>query len=102
MAGNRAGKGNPASKRMGNDKLKARRVSSWVRGQQRKEQNRRENAAAAARNRELREQGLPTPWEARKLARKARRDRMRAEGLLPPIGMTRQQWEQKNKLKGKV
>lgn len=99
MAGNRSGKGNPATHRMGNASLKARRARSWARAQVKKAKNRAENEQRAVNNRALREQGLPTPHEAKKAARKAKRDAMRAAGLLPPIGTPRKIWEQQKKRK---
>jgi hypothetical protein len=51
-------------KRCTNERLKARRAASWARTQRRKEARRQNQAAAERRNRELRAQGLPTPWEA--------------------------------------
>lgn len=53
-------------KRCTNERLKARRAASWARGERKKEERRRAQAAAERRNRELRAQGLPTPWEAAK------------------------------------
>ncbi len=50
-------------KRCTNERLKARRAASWARGERKKEERRRAQAAAERRNRELRAQGLPTPWE---------------------------------------
>ena len=102
MAGNPANKGNPASKRIGNPKRKARREASWARSQARKRKNREENEARAARNRELRAQGLPTPVELAQKARRERRDQLRAEGKLPPIGTPRDVWEAQQKRKAKV
>lgn len=99
MAGKNAGKGNPASHRMSNASLKARRARSWARAQVKKARNRAENEAQAVVNRALREQGLPTPHEAKKAARKARRDAMRAAGQLPPIGTTRAVWAAEKKRK---
>lgn len=99
MPSNRSGKGNPASHRMSNASLKARRARSWARAQVKKARNRAENEAQAVINRELREQGLPTPHEAKKAARKARRDAMRAAGQLPPIGVPRKVWEAEKKRK---
>ena len=58
----------------------------------RKEANRQANMAAAARNRGLREQGLLTPHEEKKAKRRALRDKLRAEGKLPPIGTPRAAW----------
>lgn len=51
-------------KRCTNDKLKARRAASWARTQAKKEARRQAQTSAERRNRELRAQGLPTPWEA--------------------------------------
>jgi len=100
MAGqNSAAKGNPAHTRMGNPRVKARRQESWIRGQARKIINAKENAAQAAKNRELRAEGLLTPHEEQRAKRRAKRDAMREADLLPPIGMTRAEWL-KNKPKG--
>jgi len=63
-------------------------AASWARGATRKRINAEANAARAAANRVLREQGLPTPWEAQKAKRKAIRDAARAAGERAPIGMT--------------
>lgn len=60
-------------KRASNPKRKERRKASWQRGQRRKEGRRQAQAKREARNKELRAQGLPTPWEvakARRLDRK--------------------------------
>lgn len=43
-------KGNPASKRMQNPRLKARRAESWARGQAKKAKNRAENEARRQAN----------------------------------------------------
>ena len=99
MPGNRAGKGNPASKRMGNAKLKARRASSWNRAQVKKRKNRELNEARHKINLELRALGVPTPHEVKKELRRAKRDEMREQGLLPPIGTTRAQWIAEKKRK---
>lgn len=72
-------KGNPASHRMSNPNLKARRARSWLAGERRKEARRKAQAEREARNKELREAGKPTPWEAAKAARKARRANDRKE-----------------------
>ena len=50
-------------KRCSNERLKARRAASWTRGQAKKEERRKAQARREAHNRELRERGLPTPWE---------------------------------------
>lgn len=71
------------------------------RTEQRKEANRRANEERAAANRLLRALGLPTPFEEQKAKRKAFRDKLRAEGKLPPIGTTRAAWE-KTKRKAKA
>jgi len=63
-------------------------AASWARGQERKKRNAEANAARAAANRVLREQGLPTPHEVQKAKRKAIRDAAREAGTLAPIGMT--------------
>lgn len=96
---NSAAKGNPAHTRMMNTNLKTRRQKSWQRGEVRKRINAEENAARAAKNRELRAQGLLTPHEEQRAKRRAKRDAARAADLLPPIGMTRAEWL-KNKVKG--
>lgn len=54
-------------KRCMNEKLKARRTASWSRSQAKKEARREAQNEREARNRELRTQGLPTPWEATKI-----------------------------------
>ena len=66
MPDNKASKGNPASKRMMNEKLKAKRKRSWTRCQEKKAKRREEQQKREAKNRLLREQGLPTPWEETK------------------------------------
>ena len=74
MAGNTTGaKGNPASKRMGNANLKARRARSWAAGQRRKSERVKQALERAAANVARRESGEPTPWEQAKAARRARR-----------------------------
>ena len=86
MADAKSGKGNPAHTRMMNEKLKARRQRSWNKAQANKVSNRLANEAQAKHNKELREQGLPTPHEAQKAKRRAIRDALREQGLLPPVG----------------
>jgi hypothetical protein len=79
VAGNTTGtKGNPASKRMGNAALKARRASSWLRGQRRKAERAKAQKARQEKNASLRESGEPTPWEQAK-ARRAERRRLDPE-----------------------
>ena len=73
MAGNRAGKGNPASHRMSNANLKARRARSWARAQVKKARNRAANDERAAINKQCRAQGIPTPAEVRRAERRERR-----------------------------
>lgn len=71
MAGATTGtKGNPASKRMQNKNLQARREASWKRGQKRKEERKAEAARRAQKNKDLRAQGLLTPWQQAKAARR--------------------------------
>jgi aspartate/methionine/tyrosine aminotransferase len=92
MAGNNGGKGNPASHRMSNPKRKARREASWNRAQVKKRHNRELNEAQHKINLELKSLGLPTPHELKKEIRRAMRDELREQGLLPPLGTTRAQW----------
>lgn len=66
MAGQKQGLRKSLPKRCVNDKLKERRAASWKRGQERKAARRQAQKLAEARNRQLRAQGLPTPWEAAK------------------------------------
>ena len=68
------GKGNPASHRMGNDRVKVRRALSWKRGEERKEARRKAQAEREAVNRQLRREGLPTPWEQAKAKAKAKKE----------------------------
>jgi hypothetical protein len=69
--------------------------------QARKDANRRANEERAAANRRRRELGVPTPHELKRLKRRELRNRLRTEGKLPPIGMTRAAWE-KAKRKAKA
>lgn len=71
-------KGNPASHRMSNPHLKARRERCWAAGQARKAARRKTQEAAAARNKRLRADGKPTPWEVAKQERFARRHHVAA------------------------
>lgn len=93
MPQQQSSKGNPASRRMMNARLKARRQACWARGERRKEQNRADNEMRAAHNRSLRAAGELTPHEAQRLRRRKHRDDLRAAGLLPPLGMTRTEWD---------
>ncbi len=52
MANSDSAKGNPASKRMGNERRKQRRAKSWTRGQQRKDARRKAQQEREAANRE--------------------------------------------------
>ena len=70
----------------------AQNAASWARGEARKKINRAANEARAARNRLLREAGLPTPHEAQRAKRKAIRDARREAGTLAPVGTTQTQW----------
>lgn len=45
MPGSQSSKGNPATKRMGNPRRKARRAECWARGEARKQRRREENEA---------------------------------------------------------
>jgi len=72
--GNRSNKGNPASKRMTNANLKARRARCWARGLKRKAERVKAQEERAAANRRRREEGLPTPWEIACELRADRRD----------------------------
>lgn len=71
MATQKSSKGNPASHRMANANLKARRERSWRRGQERKTARREAQAARAADNRAARARGEATPWQIAKARRAA-------------------------------
>lgn len=72
MAGNtNSAKGNPASKRMQNQNLKARRQRSWLKNQKAKAIRIAEALAAFEANEAYRRRGEPTPYEARRAAQKA-------------------------------
>lgn len=73
MATNKSGKGNPASHRMGNKELKARRERCWRNGEKRKDARRAANEAQCAANREMRAAGVLTAWQAAKAVRAAYR-----------------------------
>ena len=75
-------KGNPASHRMSNVNLQARRERCWSRGQKRKDARQKLQEAAAKRNVQLRSLGQPTAWEVACTERRARRDAAREAGLL--------------------
>jgi hypothetical protein len=64
-------KGNPASKRMGNQNLKARRAASWVAGEERKRARKAAQDAAHKRN----VASGAKPWDAVREARRERRRR---------------------------
>jgi hypothetical protein len=84
---------------MGNAKLKARRQASWNRAQIKKKKNRELNEAQHKVNLQLAAIGVPTAHEVKKAIRRARRDGLREQGLLPPIGTTRAQWNAEKKRK---
>lgn len=73
MSNGSSAKGNPASKRMSNPKLKAKFARCWENGQRRKKARREAAALAEQRNRELIEAGELTPWQAAKAKAAARR-----------------------------
>lgn len=73
MASNKSAKGNPASHRMSNANLKARRQRSWKNGEERKVERRAEQQANAKRNDLTRRMGELTPWEKAGAIRKHRR-----------------------------
>lgn len=58
-------KGNPASKRMSNANLKARRKRSWEKNQKAKAIRIAEAKAKFEANEAYRKRGEPTPYEAR-------------------------------------
>lgn len=66
-------KGNPASKRMQNEKLKAKRQRGWKNAQEAKAARIADQKKREAHNRALRSSGQLTAWEKAKLARKQRR-----------------------------
>lgn len=70
MAKQNVNKGNPASKRMQNPNLKAKRARSWAKNQRAKAIRIAEAQAAFEANEVYRRQGLPTPYEARQRARR--------------------------------
>lgn len=73
MPDNKSSKGNPASKRMSNAKLKARRAASWARGQRAKLDRKKAQKEREERNKKTLAEGGYTPWQAAKKARYARR-----------------------------
>lgn len=77
-------KGNPASKRMVNAKLKARRAASWAKDRDPETgvklkhlRNREQQAVREKANERLRAQGLPKPWEVSLAQRVQRRAELR-------------------------
>ncbi len=78
MGNSASSKGNPAGHRMSNTRLKSRREQCWTRGQSRKNARRKAQDERERRNRQLRAEGKPTPWEAAQQARQARRGRVSA------------------------
>ena len=73
MPDNKSSKGNPAGKRMGNAKLKARRAASWARGQRRKLMRTKAQKEREANNQKILAEGGHTPWQEAKKRRYARR-----------------------------
>lgn len=73
MAGEQRQKGNPASKRMINAELKARRARSWAAGKKRRDAHRKAQEERHQHNLELKAQGLPTPWEQAKAKAREKR-----------------------------
>lgn len=59
----------------------ARKAASWLRGQARKKARNAANLERAAKNRELRAAGLPTPWERAEAIRYARRHTATSEPI---------------------
>ncbi len=70
---NSMSKGNGASKRMSNPKLKAKRARCWENSQRRKVARNDRMIVARADNQHSREIGALTPWEKAKAARADRR-----------------------------
>jgi hypothetical protein len=98
MAGkNSGGKGNPAHTRMMNARLQQRRQECWNRGQARKRANAAANEAAHKKNLALKAEGKLTPHEEQRLLRRERRNVLRLQGLIPPIGMDRVEWNKQQK-----
>lgn len=62
-----------SKKRIGNPARKARRAASFKRSDERKAAIRKAQDAAERRNRALRADGIPTPYEARREAHRAKR-----------------------------
>ena len=73
MAKQQGGKGNPASKRMSNARLKVKRARSWSQGQDRKKASRKANDLREQRNRDLRANGRLTAWEEAQAKRRQER-----------------------------
>lgn len=71
---NKSAKSNGASHRMGNDKLKAKRVRSWKHGQEVRAHHRTRQAEQEKANAVRRYAGQLTPWELSELTRRARRE----------------------------
>jgi hypothetical protein len=66
-------KGNPAHKRMSNEKHKATRQRGWLSAKRRKELRITGQRGRERQNAALRAAGEPTPWEAACAERRARR-----------------------------
>lgn len=66
-------KGNPASKRMQNARRISRRAECWRRSQEKKDYRKELQREREKKNRDLRSQGLLTPWEEAKQKRGSQR-----------------------------
>jgi len=64
-------KGNPASKRMSNERRKAKRARSWLKNNRAKAIRIADALARFETNEAHRKRGEPTPYEARRAAQKA-------------------------------
>lgn len=73
MAGQGNTKGNPASHRMSNPRLKTRREQSWRNGQARKTARREAQEERHRENVRRHQRGELTPWEQSKAERATRR-----------------------------
>lgn len=71
-----------SKKRIGNPARKARRASSFKRGEDRKQERIKSQKAAEKRNKELRANGELTPYQARMEAHRAKRAEMLATGQI--------------------
>lgn len=67
-------KGNPAWKRMVNERRKARRHECWERGRRRRDERRKAQRGRESANKTLRALGRPTPWQEAKQIRANKRE----------------------------